>query len=133
MKLAWTLAAALVVSAAAPALAQQVEIEQPAPEARQKFEVVPPPLRYETSRPTDADAYIDTPRVPYDPAFIEPLTVKTETATSTGRAGFSGWTAPNTPVGPPVGGTRELSGWFAFGLTIEWGGPPPAKRPAPAR
>jgi len=130
MRLVWTVVVALAVGVVTPALAQQVKIEQPAPETP-KFEIVAPPLRYETTRPTDADNYIDTPRVPYDPAFIEPFTVKTETATSTGRVGLAGWTAPNTPVGPPVGGAREVSGWFALGIAIEWGGPPPAKRPAP--
>jgi hypothetical protein len=131
MKLTWTLAAALAVSAAGPALAQQqVEIEAPAPETRPGPEVVPPPLHYETTRPTDADYYsTPAPRVQHDPAFIEPFAAKTQTTTSTGRMGLSGWTAPNTPVGPPVGGTRDVTGWFALGFSYEWGGPPPAKRP----
>lgn len=129
MKQTWTLAAALVVLAAGPALAQQVEIEAPAPEARRAPEVVPPPLHYETTRPTDADFYPNPPRVRHDPAFIEPFAAKTQTTTSTGRVGLSGWTAPNTPIGPPVAGTRDVTGWFALGFTVEWGGPPPAKRP----
>jgi hypothetical protein len=130
MKQAWMVAAALAILAASPAMAQQVDIEQPAPDTRQNLEVVPPPLRYETTRPTDADFYPgpDAPRVPFDPAFIEPFVVQTETPTSTGRAGLSGWTAPNTPVGPAIGGRHEVNGWFALGFTIEWGGPPPAKR-----
>jgi hypothetical protein len=121
------LAILIAVLAATPALGQ-MRIEQPAPEGQ--LEIVAPPLRYETTRPSDADFYVDPPRVPFDPAFIEPFTIKTETPTSTGRAGLSGWTAPNTPVGPAVGGAREVSGWFALGFTVEWGGPPPAKRPA---
>ena len=55
--------------------------------------------------------------VPYDPAFIAPFTIELESPDSTGRMGFSGWTAPNTPVGPVGTGTREINGWFSFGFT----------------
>jgi hypothetical protein len=116
---------------AGPAAAQQVEIESRPPAPRERApEIVPPGLHYEISRPDDADFYPYGPKVRHDPAFIEPFVTETEGVETTGRAGLSGWTAPNTPVGPPVGGYRDVNGWLAIGFTISWGGPPPPKRPA---
>jgi hypothetical protein len=89
--------------------------------------VIPPPLHYETSRPPDTDYYPQGTKVEHDPAFIEPLSSKYENASGSGRIGVSGWTAPNTPVGSPVGGWRDVSGWFAFGFSITWDGPPAPK------
>ena len=117
-----------------PAAAQQVEIEAKTPTVERPARVVAPPLHYETSRPPDADFYpYGGPKVEHDPAFIEPLSSKYTTPTSSGRVGVSGWTAPNQPVGSPVGGWRDVSGWFALGFSITWGGPPPppAQKPAP--
>lgn len=127
--LATTLGLALAVGLlAAPVLAQGVDLETrvPAPDER-RFEIRPP-ARDQVTRPEGADFYPEGPRVQHDPAFIEPFTVETET----GRVGLSGWTAPNTPVGPEVGGRREINGWFALGLTFTWGGPPTPRRPAAA-
>lgn len=106
-----------------PAAAQQVGmVTSPPP---QEFEVIPPGMHYERTRPTDADFYPPPgPRVDYDPAFIEPLAAKWETATSTGRVGLAGWTSPNTPVGSPQTGNRDVAGWFALGFAITWDGPP---------
>jgi hypothetical protein len=125
MMRAWRLAVAVVgialpLAVAPAASAQGVDIEARPPE--RPLEVIPPPLREEVTRPPVADAYPDAPPVFHDPAFIEPLTVETET----GRAGLSGWTAPNVPVGAPVARGRDVNGWLAVGFSITWGGPAPA-------
>jgi hypothetical protein len=117
---------------AVPVWAQQVDISAPAPERGREPIVIPPGDHATATRPSDADYYRDPPKVRYEPAFIGPLSGKTETATSTGRSGVAGWTSPNTPVGPPQTGWRDVTGYFALGFAFEWGGPPPAKRP-PAR
>jgi hypothetical protein len=138
MRSKWvTIAAALVgtVLLAGPALAQsqgaqgqQLEIQViPLDPAREPV-VVPPGDHYENARPSDSGYYAHPPRVRHDPAYIRPLSVRTQTPTATGRAGVAGWTAPNTPAGPPQAGWNEVNGWFALGLAVEWGGPPP-KRP----
>jgi hypothetical protein len=114
---------------ASSAGAQQVEIESARTPADRPARVVPPPLHYETTRPPDTDYYPQGTKVEHDPAFIEPLSSKYETATGSGRVGVSGWTAPNTPVGSPVGGWRDVSGWFALGFSITWDGPPAPKVP----
>jgi hypothetical protein len=114
---------------AQPADAQLGIETKRAPEDR-ATRVVPPPLHYETTRPPDADYYPQGTKVEHDPAFIEPLSSKYENANGSGRIGISGWTAPNTPVGSPVGGWRDVSGWFALGFSITWDGPPaPKARP----
>lgn len=123
----------LGVLLAAPATAQQVEIQAAPPPTPPEARVVPPPLHYETTRPTDADNYPEGTRVGHDPAFIEPMAGAYETATGSGRAGLSGWTAPNTPVGAAIAGYREVSGWFALGFTVTWDGPPPAPAKRPVR
>jgi hypothetical protein len=116
---------------ASPVGAQQVEIEAPAPRPERVPILVPPGDHYEMTRPSDADYYPDAPRVRYDPTFIGPLSERRLTpAGLTGRAGIAGWTAPQTPVGAESTGRREVSGWFALGFAVEWGGPPPpARRP----
>jgi hypothetical protein len=114
-----------------PATAQQVEIEARKAPVERPARVVPPPLHYETSRPPDADYYpYGGTKVEHDPAFIEPLAGSYETPNGSGKVGLSGWTAPNQPVGSPVGGWRDVSGWFAIGFSVTWGGPPAA---APAK
>ena len=64
------------------------------------------------------------PSVSHNPVFIGP-TVRSETT----EFGFSAWIAPNTPVGSPQAGGREVAGWPALGLTYTWGGARP--RPSP--
>jgi hypothetical protein len=107
----------------------RIETAPPAPPER-PARVVPPPLHYETTRPPDTDFYPQGTKVEHDPAFIEPLATRYETPTSSGRVGFSGWTAPNPPIGSPVSGWRDVSGYFALGFSITWDGPPaPESRP----
>jgi hypothetical protein len=125
---------ALGCFATLPAAAQQVEIEAKTPTVERPARVVAPPLHYETSRPPDADVYnYGGTKVEHDPAFIEPLAGTYETTNGSGRVGLSGWTAPNQPVGSPVSGWRDVSGWFAIGFSVTWGGPPaaPAAKPRP--
>ena len=128
----YAVALALTLLLATPTWAQEVEITKPAPPTKLERErnVIPPGL-YDETRPSDADHYPRGGQVQYDPAFIGPLSRKLETPTSTGRAGMAGWSSPNTPVGPPSSGWREVSGWFAGGLSFTWHGPPPTRRPAP--
>jgi len=124
------LIAGLGLLIALPAAAQvQIESKRP-PAERPQARVVPPPLHYETSRPPDHDFYPQGTKVEHDPAFIEPLASKWENANGSGRMGLSDWTAPNQPVGSPVGGWRDVSGWFALGFSVAWGGPP-AQKPVP--
>jgi hypothetical protein len=126
------LIAGLGVLFALPAAAQvQIEAKPAAPE--REMRVVPPPLRYETTKPPDHDWYPQGTQVEHDPAFIEPLSSKYENASGSGRVGVSGWTAPNQPLGGAAGNWREVNGWFALGFSITWGGPPapPAHKVAP--
>lgn len=126
--------AAIVVLAAllaTPSLAQDVEIEATTPAAPERApRVIPPGLRYETTRPSDTDDYPGGTRVRHDPAFIQPFGGRWQSASSSGRVGLSGWTAPSTPVGPVVAGYQEVPGWFALGFSVTWGGPPAPARPA---
>lgn len=122
--------AVLGLLVALPAAAQQVEVEAKPLVSEREPRVVPPPLHYETTRPPDTDYYPQGTKVEHDPAFIQPLASSYENAEGSGRVGVSGWTAPNTPVGSPVGGWRDVSGWFALGFSVTWGGPPaPKARP----
>jgi hypothetical protein len=108
--------------AGAPALAQEVEITAPPPQ-RERL-VIPPGDHEQVTRPSDADYYSRTPAVRQDPAFFRPLSRRTEA----GRVGVAGWTAP----APPVSAAqlhREVTGWIAVGVAIEWGAPL-ASRPA---
>ena len=127
---------------AAPAAAQQGVVPQapkpgvqiqsvPAAPTERVTRVVPPPLHYETPKPPDSDFYPDGGvKVEHDPAFIEPFAGRYETTNGSGRFGLSGWTAPNPPVGSPVSGWRDVSGWFALGFSVTWDGPPaPRARP----
>jgi hypothetical protein len=116
--LAMLLVAALVV----PAAAQDVKIEAKPPilEPGRERHLIVPGSQTEKTRPPDADFYRDGTRVSHDPAFFEDFSVET----ATGRAGVSGWTAPNQPVGAEASQFRSVSGWFALGLSFTWGGPP---------
>jgi len=114
------------------AFAQQIEIEAPTPERPRPPLIVPPGDYFQMAHPSDSNYYPNWPPVNFDPAFVEPLSQKFETPTSTGRFGLSGWVSPATPIGAEQTGWRRDPGWFALGFTIEWGGPPPtppAKRP----
>jgi hypothetical protein len=129
-----TAAVIMLALVAAPALAQQVDIEVLPPERERGPVVITPGDQYEAGRPSDYNNYPQPlPRVKFDPAFIRPMSARTQTPTSTGRAGIAGWTAPSTPVGSQQI-WKEDTGLFALGFTVEWGGPPPpsARRPAPA-
>jgi hypothetical protein len=109
---------------------------QTTPERRPEAKIVAPPLHSEQTRPPDSGSYRYDVRVEHDPAFIEPFTGSFANDTSSGQYGLSGWTSPNTPVGPSIIGYREINGYLGFGFSIVWGGPParPASlRPAPAR
>ena len=100
---------ALMVLFATPAWSQDVLIKKPAPSVpREVPDVIPPGLQEET-RPSDADRYPRGGQVQHDPAFIGPMSKPRESRTDTGRYGV-----------------------FAFGFSITWDGPPPARRPAPA-
>ena len=124
--------AALVLVLAMPVFAQQVEIERRPAEHEPRTEVIPPGLHYQQTRPSDADLYPDGQRVQHDPAFIEPLSTEYQVGNSTGRLGLSGWTSPNTPVGPSVSGYRDVTGWLSAGFSITWGGTPPTSTRRPA-
>ena len=132
--------AIVLLTFAGPAFAQQVDIRAtpPAPEERPGDFVVPGPYD-EITHPRGNDWYPEGVRVPYDPAFIAPLSEEYETTTSRGRFGAAGWTAQNLPVGAPGTLYREQAGWLSFGFAFTWGAPPrpPARgagspRPAPA-
>jgi hypothetical protein len=125
------LATALMVLFATSAWSQDLDIKKPAPVApREERDVIPPGLQNET-RPGDADRYPRGGQVQHDPAFIGPMSKPYETPTSTGRYGVAGWVSPITPVGSPHSGWSEISGYFAFGFSMTWDGPPPVRRTAP--
>jgi hypothetical protein len=112
---------------AGAAAAQQVNITAPAPSRDLDIEgIINPGLQYEITQPDDARYLPPGPRVHYDPAFIEPLSVPTET----GRKGVAAWTAPTAAMGGAQSGAREITGYFAIGFAFEWGGPPTTKSPA---
>lgn len=122
---------ALGIALVAPAFAQgPVEISKSAaPSQTKQFEIVAPgPAARDVSRVPEANFYRDDQRVPYDPAFISPLTGTTKGGT---KYGASGWTAPQTPVGS-LGSQiyQQNSGWFGFGITFIWDSPPPPAGPA---
>jgi hypothetical protein len=116
-----------------PAAAQDVEIEAKRLEREREPRVVAPPLHYETTRPPDTDFYPQGTKVEHDPAFIQPLASSYENTQTSGRIGISGWTAPNQPVSSPNTGWRDVSGYFALGFSVTWGGPPAAPKAARPR
>jgi hypothetical protein len=126
--------AALVLVLAFPAIAQQVDIRATPPGPERPPEWVTPGPYYDITEPRENDWYPEGVRVPYDPAFIAPLSEEYETPTERGRYGVAGWTSQNLPVGAPGTMYREQAGWLSFGFAFTWGGPPrrPAPRPAPA-
>src|SRR5262249_55665948 len=120
----------LLLFSAGSVLAQQIEIPQQIPQPMRERPrepiVIPPGDHDQMTRPPDANYYPYPPLVNYDPAFIEPLSKKIETPTSTGRVGMAGWISPSVPVGAEQTYRRWHPGWFVLGFAIEWGGPPPA-------
>lgn len=140
------LIAGLGALVALPAAAQQGVVPQapqpqppgvqiqstPQPQVERPARVVPPPLHYETSKPPDNDFYPQGEKVEHDPAFIEPLAGTYETPTSSGRYGFSGWTAPKPPLGSQQL-WQDSGGWFALGFSVTWGGPPAPPKSRPPR
>ncbi|HEY7519530.1 MAG TPA: hypothetical protein VIE36_14685 [Methylomirabilota bacterium] len=138
MKMLLALVVVAAVAFGAAAAEAQVKIETTPPQAPPKApeaRVVPPPLHYEQTRPRDTDFYPYGTRVEHDPAFIEPFSGSYQTATTSGRFGLSGWTAPNPPVGSEAALWRQTNGWFALGFSVTWDGPParPAAAPPPPR
>ena len=123
--------AVLAIAAVSSAAAQDVKIEsRVAPPAIER-EIVTPGLHYEQSRPSDRDYYPEGPRVEHDPAFVEGMSSEYKTPEGSGRVGVSGWTSPATPVGPTAAvGQRDIPGWFGFGFSVTWGGPPAGPRRA---
>ena len=129
----------LVLIFAAPAVAQQVDIRSTPPQRERQDFVTPGPY-YDITQPRENEWYLEGVRVPFDPAFIEPLSTEYESPTSRGRYGVAGWTAQNMPVGASGTQYREQNGWLTFGFAFTWGAPPrlPARpasgtsRPAPA-
>ena len=93
-----------VVLTAGVAGAQQFEIKAPAPTRGHDIDgIIGPSLQYEITQPDDARYLPPGPRVHYEPAFIEPLSVPTET----GRKGVAGWTSPTAAMGGTQSGARE--------------------------
>ena len=126
--------AVLRVVVAVPALAQQVDIRVTPPAPRERPDFVTPGPYYDISEPRENQWYPDGVRVPYDPAFIAPMSEEYESTTSRGRYGVAGWTSQNIPVGAPGTMYREQAGWLSFGFAFTWGAPPRggAPRSAPA-
>ena len=124
---------------AVPALAQQIEIRSTPPSPAERLgDIVTPGPYYDITEPRENLWYPDGVRVPYDPAFIEPMSKEYESTTYRGRLGVAGWSSQNLPVGPSVTAYRDQPGWLQFGFAITWGAPlRPVRpvtgtRPAPA-
>lgn len=115
------------------AWAEEVRIESRPEAAPDRERIMVPGPDPAPDRPVDHNIHPGGPgpMVRHEPAFFAALSRRTEG----GRYGLSGWTAPNTPVGPSGSGYRDDPGWFAMGFTLTWDGPPPApgRRPVPAR
>ena len=129
--LAITMLTALGLTAAsAPSVARAQNVKITTPEPTPEPRIVTPGLLYE-KRPSDDLYYLGIPpSVPYDPAFIEPLSSTYETPTGSGRIGIAGWVSPYLPVGGAANGYREDWGVLGFGFSVTWDGPP-APKPHP--
>ncbi|HYE90908.1 MAG TPA: hypothetical protein VEA38_07815 [Terriglobales bacterium] len=126
------LLAVVVIALAVPAVAQQVEIRATPPPVERPDFIVPGPYN-DVTEPRENDWYGGPGvRVPYDPAFIEPLSQEYESPEGRGRVGVAGWTSQNLPVGPSGLNFREQAGWLSFGFGFTWGAPPRTPRPAGA-
>jgi hypothetical protein len=131
----------LVLIFAIPAVAQEVDIRA-TPPAKERPDFVVPGPQLEVTHPRENEWYPEGVRVPFDPAFVAPLSQEYETPTTRGRYGIAGWTSQNMPVGAPGTQYREQHGWLMFGFAFTWGAAPrgpvrPAsgtpRSPAPAR
>lgn len=130
----WLALVVLLLAGAPPAWAQ-VELRSILPEPLRGLDIVTPgPTARELTRPRDLEFYGEDQRVPYNPAFIEPLT--TMSPGGTAKMGLSAWTAPHTPVGP-LSGVNPMAGMGALslGFTVIWDIVPPDAAPGapPAR
>jgi hypothetical protein len=76
--------AALVLGLATPAFAQ-VDIRATSPPSERPKELIAPGPYYDVTEPRENQWYPEGVRVPYDPAFIAPLSEEYETTTSHGR------------------------------------------------
>ena len=130
------LAILMILGAAVPALAQQVDIRATPPGREGRADFGAPGPFHETSRPRENDWYPQGVPVPFDPAFV--ASQEYETPTTRGQYGLAGFTAQNIPVGPSGLHYRDQPGWANFGFAITWGAAPrsaarpPAPRPAAA-
>src|SRR5712691_12086960 len=105
--------AAIVLAFAAPAFAQ-VDIRATPPPPERPGDFITPGPYYDVTEPRENQWYPEGVRVPFDPAFIAPLSDEYESSGTRGRYGIAGWTAQNIPAG--AGGTlyREQNGWLTF-------------------
>lgn len=102
------------------ATAQQFDLQSPVPRGPQDRHKPAPDQPRSRPRTPDADLYPHRSPVPFEPAFIEPLSRTNET----GRTGMAGWLSPNTPAGARGAADPDNRGWIGSGLAIEWGGAP---------
>src|SRR5258708_29269837 len=91
-----------VVLLAVPAFAQQVDIRTTpsTPPERPRDFVTPGPY-YEVTEPRENQWYPEGVRVPYDPAFIAPMSEEYETPTTRPRFAATGCTPQNLPLAAP--------------------------------
>ena len=132
----------LVLVFAAPAVAQRVDIRA-TPPVKERPDFITPGPYYDVTQPRENEWYIEGVRVPFDPAFVAPLSDEYESSGTRGRYGIAGWTAQNIPVGAAGTQYREQNGWLMFGFAFTWGAAPhapmrpaagaPRPAPAPAR
>jgi hypothetical protein len=111
----------LILGVPSGALAQG---QAPSPQEGTQFEIqAPAPAVREATRPRDSEFYPEDIRTRHEPTFIAPLT----TTLMGRRVGLSGWTAP--PGRGDLTVQREVTGWFAIGITMILDAPEP---PVPA-
>ena len=131
----------LLLAVASPALAQQIDLRATPPPAERPGDIIAPGPYDQVTEPRENEWYPGDVRIPYDPAFIAPLSKEYETATTRGRVGVAGWSSQNLPVGASGTLYRDRPGWLSFGFAFTWGAAPraatpprtaPAARPAPA-
>lgn len=104
--------------AAGPSLAQgKVEFRTTPDGQGREFEViVPRPQQGELTTP-DGKFFPQDHQVPYEPGFIEPLTVRPESGPIR-KFGAAGWTSP---PGRGYGGDQNFAvGSFSLGISFTW-------------
>jgi hypothetical protein len=132
-------AAAIVLSLASLAGAQQSTPTEPRPATDLDMRAPAPPPKpefgLERTRPREETGGREQefhPGVPlrsqHDPAFVTPFVSDVPMSTTTkARVGLSGWTAPAIPFD-----SKDGAGGLAFGFTIIWDVPvTPAASPEP--